>query len=184
MRILIADDNRDAADGLGMLLRMSGYEVYLAYDGESALRSACTHVPDCLLLDIRMPRMDGYSLARRIRELPALREAKLVAITAFSDGESLRRSQEAGFDHHLVKPVDPLELERLLKMLDQVMRLAGKTEELARLNVVLASETKELLEEVKEDIQEVKEEVKEIKNELRQREERCDRNGPPGSSAK
>ena len=184
LRVLIADDNRDAADALGVLLRLSGYEVHVTYDGESALALACAHLPECLLLDIAMPRMDGYTLARRIREEAALAGAKLVAVTAYSDGEHLRRAHEAGFDHHLVKPADPAEVERLLQMLEQVMRLAGKTEELARLNVALASDTKELLQEVKEDIQEVKEEVREIKKELREiREENGGPEVPPGAGA-
>jgi CheY-like chemotaxis protein len=168
LHILVVDDNRAAADSLGMLLRLWGYDCRVAYDGTSGLEAARAYRPDCLLLDIGMPGMDGYSLARRVRQQPELAEAKLIAVTAFSDAAHLRRAREAGFDHHFVKPADPLELGRLLDMLNEVIRLATRTEELARQNVALATQTKELLQDVKEDIREVKAELREVKEELRE----------------
>jgi CheY-like chemotaxis protein len=168
LRVLVVDDNQDAADSLGALLRAWGYDFRVAYDGATGLETARTYHPDCLLLDIAMPRMDGYTLAQRVRQLPGQREAKLVALTAFSDEAHAQRAREAGFDYRLIKPADPIEVERLLHMLDEVIKLASKTEDLAKQNVALASETKELLKEVKEDIREVKEDVKELKQELRE----------------
>ena len=163
LHVLVVDDNRDAADSLCMLLRLWGYDCRVAYDGAAGLQAACDYRPDCLLIDIAMPGLDGYTLARRVRTQPGLDRAKLVALTAFSDETHVRRSQEAGFHFHLVKPTEPLEIERLMNMLNELIRLASGAEELARQNVALASETKELLKEVKEDIEEVKEEVKELK---------------------
>jgi CheY-like chemotaxis protein len=115
LHVLVVDDNRDAADSLCMLLRLWGYECRTAYDGAAGLQAACEYRPDCLLLDIAMPGMDGYTLARRVRTQPGLDHARLVALTAFSDETHVRRSQEAGFDFRLVKPTDPLEIKRLLE---------------------------------------------------------------------
>jgi CheY-like chemotaxis protein len=168
LRVLIVDDNQDAADTLSLLLDAWGFDHRVAYDGATGLDLARNYRPDCLLLDICMPGLDGYTLARRVRQHPGLEQAKLVALTAYSDRLHARRAREAGFDFHLAKPADPSELERILLMLNEVIRLASRTEELTRQNVSLASETKELLREVKQDIREVKQEVKELKEELRE----------------
>ena len=82
---------------------------------------ACDYRPDCLLLDIAMPGLDGYTLARTVRTQPGLERAKLIALTAYSDEAYVRRSQEAGFDLHLVKPIKPLEIKRLMDMLSKVV---------------------------------------------------------------
>jgi len=166
LSILIVDDNRDLADSLGVLMRLWGYDVCVAYDGFEGLRAAQTQRPQCLLLDIGMPGMDGCTLARNVRLVPGLEKAKLIAHTAFSSDEYARRMDEAGFDYRLIKPVSPVELEGLLRMLEQVIRLTAQTEELARRNVELAGETKDLLDEVKQDVKQIKEDVKEIKEEL------------------
>jgi CheY-like chemotaxis protein len=168
LHVLVVDDNRDAADTLGVLLQLWGFDHRITYDGAVALETASVYRPDCLVTDLALPGMDGCALARRIRQQPGLEKIKLVALTAFSDEFHARRVKEAGFDHHLVKPADLVELERVLQMMQEMIRLAGKTEELARQNVELASETKELLKEVKEDITEVKEELKEVKEEVRE----------------
>jgi DNA-binding response OmpR family regulator len=165
--VLVVDDNRDAADSLCILLTMWGFNARAAYDGAAGLEAVRAEPPDCLVLDINMPGLDGFALARAVRGQPGLERVKLIALTANSDEEHARRVREAGFDHYLVKPAPPGEIERILTMLDQVIRLASKTEELARQNVALAGETKELLQEVKQDIREVKEEVRELKEELR-----------------
>src|SRR4051794_16034844 len=86
-RVLVVDDNKDAADTLSMLVRMWGYEVQAAYDGEAALTVATAYRPDCCFLDIGMPRLDGYGLARRLRQNPALSGARLIALTAYSSPE-------------------------------------------------------------------------------------------------
>jgi CheY-like chemotaxis protein len=175
LNVLVIDDNHDAADSLAVLLKLWGYPNRVAYDGTTGLEMARAYRPDCLVLDINMPGLDGYSVARQVRREPGLERTKLVALTAYSDELHTRWAQEAGFDLHLVKPTDPSELERTLLMLNEVIRLASKTEELAKQNVVLAGETKELLEEVKADIKEVKEDVKELREELREvKEERTD----------
>ena len=100
------DDNRDAADSLALLLRLSRHEVWTAYDGGAALSLAAEHAPEVVLLDIGLPGMDGYEVARRLRELPQTRESLLVALTGYGQAEDRERSNAAGFDDHLVKPVD------------------------------------------------------------------------------
>jgi DNA-binding response OmpR family regulator len=127
LHVLVVDDNRDAADSLCMLLRLRGYDCRVAYDGAGGLRAACDYQPDCLLLDIAMPGLDGFRLARAARAQPGLERAKLIALTAFSDEAYVQCSREAGFDLHFVKPTDPLEIKRQMDMLSRVVELAGKT---------------------------------------------------------
>jgi len=115
-RILIVDDDRDAADALAELMRDLGHDVSTAHDGRSALESATTHRPDLVLLDISMPEMDGFEVAHRLREEVGLREAILVALTGYGEDRHRRLSREAGFDHHLTKPVDAFKLEELVKL--------------------------------------------------------------------
>ena len=113
-RVLIADDLRDSADSLALLLRLMGHEVRTAYDGEEAVAAAAAFRPDVALLDLGMPKATGYEACRRIRQHPWGRRACLVALTGWGQGEDRRRTAAAGFDHHLVKPVDPAALEKLL----------------------------------------------------------------------
>ena len=113
-RILVVDDNVDAAQSLGMLLGILGNEVRTAHDGPSALKEAESFGPEVVLLDIGMPGMDGYEVARQMRTMPPVRDTILVALTGWGQLEDRQRSDEAGFDHHLVKPVEPKVLERLL----------------------------------------------------------------------
>jgi signal transduction histidine kinase len=114
-RILIADDNRDAADSLAFVLRRVGHEVRTAYDGEEALDMASSFRPELALLDIGMPRLNGYDTAQRIRKETYGREMLIVALTGWGQHDDVRKSELAGFDHHLVKPVDPAVLGRLLE---------------------------------------------------------------------
>jgi DNA-binding response OmpR family regulator len=167
-RVLIVDDNRDAANTLAMLARLWGYEVQTAFDGRAGLEKARSFRPDCMVLDIGLPGIDGYTLAHRIRQHPVLSSTKLIALSAYSSEDHHRRIHEAGFDYHFVKPADPTILEGVLKMLEHAVKLMERTEALAQQNVELARETKELLSEVKEDIQDVKEELREVKDELRE----------------
>lgn len=113
-RLLVVDDNRDAATSLAMLLRLQGCEVQIANDGPTAIEAAMKHRPELIFLDIGMPGMDGYEVARRIRHLPGLGDITLAALTGWGQQEDRRRSAEAGFDHHLVKPVQPSMLETVL----------------------------------------------------------------------
>jgi CheY-like chemotaxis protein len=106
LRILIVDDNHDAADLLQQLLEMMGHAVKIAHDGREAVRMAGEFRPDLGLFDIGMPGMNGYELARAIREIPELRKTVLVAVTGWGAKEDRERSREAGFDHHLTKPID------------------------------------------------------------------------------
>jgi signal transduction histidine kinase/ActR/RegA family two-component response regulator len=105
-RVLVVDDNQDAGRSLGHLLRILGAEVQVVHDGPAALDLLNSYRPTIVLLDIGMPTMDGYEVARRIRENPQWRDCQLVALTGWGQEEDRRRSSEAGFDHHLVKPAD------------------------------------------------------------------------------
>jgi PAS domain S-box-containing protein len=105
-RILVVDDNYDAAESLAILLRSGGHTVLLAHDGEEAVRVAREHRPQVVLLDIGMPKLNGYEAARQIRQLPGMEHALLIALTGWGQEDDLRRSTEAGFNAHLVKPVD------------------------------------------------------------------------------
>ncbi len=114
MRVLIVDDNLDSAQGLGRLLHRRGYEVRLAHDGLSALKTAKAFAPSAILLDIGLPEMDGYEVARRLRLETGCDEATIIAVSGYGQEEDRRRSREAGFDYHLVKPVDFEQVRKLL----------------------------------------------------------------------
>jgi CheY-like chemotaxis protein len=106
-RILIVDDNADAAESIAELLELSGNEIRIAHDGPEALRIVRGLAPDVCLVDIGLPVMDGYELARRLRESKQLAEgARLIAVTGYGQDADRERSRRAGFDAHLVKPVD------------------------------------------------------------------------------
>jgi CheY-like chemotaxis protein len=124
VRVLVVDDYPDSAASMAMLLRLYGHEVDIALNGWEALRKAQAKPPDVVLLDISMPGMSGYSVARELRSLFQQR-VRLIAITAHSFEEDRQRSLEAGFDLHLVKPADPREVQRLLEQLAEVLRVAG-----------------------------------------------------------
>jgi PAS domain S-box-containing protein len=114
-RILVVDDNVDAADSLGRLLALDGYDVRIANGGMEALREAESFRPEVILLDIGLPMMNGYDVARRLRKEPWGAEIRLVALTGWGQDEDRRRSKEAGFDEHVVKPIDPASLRVLLR---------------------------------------------------------------------
>lgn len=118
-RLMVVDDNRDAAMSLAMLLRLRGHEVQIAHDGPTALEVAATFRPDLIFLDIGMPGMDGYEVARRVRKTPGLEHTVLAALTGWGQKEDRRRTTEAGFDHHLVKPPEPQMVENLLSELQK-----------------------------------------------------------------
>lgn len=115
MRILVVDDNADAAELLAMALEMDGHEVSTAHSGAAALDAIAAYRPDAVLLDIGMPGMDGYEVARRLRQEPALCQVTLVALTGYGQDEDRERTRSAGFDYHLVKPVDMDALREVLR---------------------------------------------------------------------
>ena len=113
LRVLIADDNTDAAESLALLLKLWGYTVYVARDGPEALEMARVYRPGVVLLDLGLPEMDGYEVARHLRGVGPGGPV-LWALTGYGQEEDLRRCHDAGFDRHLLKPVDPEALEVLL----------------------------------------------------------------------
>jgi CheY-like chemotaxis protein len=114
LRVLVVEDHEDSASCLDMLLTLSGFEVAVARDGLEALQVALQFQPEVALIDLVMPGMDGYALARRFREQAELQKVLLIAVTGLGEDEFQRRSHEEGFTFHLVKPVDPVELVSLL----------------------------------------------------------------------
>lgn len=114
MRIMVVDDNQDSANSLATLLQLGGHEVEAAYSAGTALERAVTFRPAVMLLDIGLPGMDGYELARRLRATPQLTGLRLVALTGYSGAEDQQRTRAAGFDEHLVKPVDFPSLGRVI----------------------------------------------------------------------
>ena len=113
--ILVVDDNRDSASTLAMLLTIRGHRVKTAHDGPEALRLLSNYRPRLILLDLGLPGMSGYEVAQRVRESTELREVTLAALTGWGQAEDRRRTREAGFDHHLVKPAEPEELDRIVR---------------------------------------------------------------------
>ncbi len=114
LRILIADDNRDGADSLSKMLKIMGSETLTAYDGEDAVSAAAVFRPDVILMDIGMPKLNGNEACLRMRELPWERQPMIMALTGWGQDGDRQRTQDAGFDHHLVKPVDIAVLMKLL----------------------------------------------------------------------
>jgi CheY-like chemotaxis protein len=113
-RILVVDDNHDAASTLEMLLQSEGHETFTAHDGAAALEAAAAVRPDVVLLDLGLPGLSGYEVCRRVREQPWGRDIVLIALTGWGQEQDRNRSLEAGFDSHLVKPVDYAALSSLL----------------------------------------------------------------------
>jgi CheY-like chemotaxis protein len=113
-RILVIDDNADAASSLAMLLKLTGNETHIAHDGLEAVNAAEKFLPNVVLLDIGLPGLNGLEVCRRIREQPWGKHMAIVALTGWGQSDDHRKSKEAGFDHHMVKPVDCAALMRLL----------------------------------------------------------------------
>jgi CheY-like chemotaxis protein len=114
LKVLVADDNRDAALSLGALLEMSDHEVLIAHDGEEALKIARQAMPDAMILDIGMPRLTGDQVARAVRGERWGARVFLVAVTGWGEPGDKERASAAGFDHHLTKPIDVDVMEKLL----------------------------------------------------------------------
>jgi CheY-like chemotaxis protein len=107
LRILVVDDNHDAATAIATMLELEGHAVRTAHDGEEALGAVTTHSPAVVVLDIGLPLLDGYEVARRMRAMPELAGALLIAVTGYGQSEDRAAATDAGFDHHFVKPADP-----------------------------------------------------------------------------
>jgi CheY-like chemotaxis protein len=123
-RVMIVDDNRDAAEMLGSLLEALGASVQVVYSGRAALDMLDSFDPDAVLLDIGMPEMDGYEVARRLRLQPRWQGLVIVALTGWGQEEDRQRTRAAGFDYHLVKPTD---LDGLQRLLADIAARAGAT---------------------------------------------------------
>ena len=115
-RIVVADDNEDSAQSFAMLLSFSGHEVRIAHDGEQALDAVRDFRPDVAFLDIGMPRLSGYEVAEAVRAEPWGRDVILIAVTGWGQADDKVRARSAGFDQHLVKPIDPSDVDRLLEV--------------------------------------------------------------------
>src|SRR6185503_5387251 len=115
-RVMIVDDNRDSADSLAMLMEITGNKTYLAHDGVEAVAAIEKYRPEVVLLDIGLPGLDGHEVCRRVREQPWGKDIVMIALTGWGQEDDRRRSEEAGFNGHLVKPVDYDELLQLLEV--------------------------------------------------------------------
>jgi CheY-like chemotaxis protein len=116
-RILVVDDNVDAAESMGLLLKQMGHDVQVAHDGHAALEAARFNRPQLVLLDLGMPGINGYNVVERLRKDGRLAGARFIAITGSSDPEARQRSRQAGFDEHIVKPIDFETLRKLVERL-------------------------------------------------------------------
>jgi CheY-like chemotaxis protein len=114
MRLLVVEDEAEIAESLTLLLEFAGHEVVVASSGRGALEVVEKHLPDVALIDIGLPDIDGYEVARQFRKRPAFKAISLVALSGYGRDEDILRGREAGFEHHLTKPTDPKTLERLL----------------------------------------------------------------------
>jgi CheY-like chemotaxis protein len=122
MRVLVVEDNRDGAQSMVTLLHRFGHDARAAFDGPAAVEEALRELPDVVLLDIGLPKMDGFEVARRLRVLPAAKRPFLIAVTGYGTEADRLRFEQAGIDMHLLKPVDINELAALLKRMECVAR--------------------------------------------------------------
>ena len=115
LKIIVADDNADAASTMSIVLKYNGYDAHPAYGAPSALELARKLRPQVMLIDIEMPTMDGYELAQAVRNDPKLRQTMLIAVTGYDRDHPRAQSFASGFDHHLLKPIDPFEIVALIE---------------------------------------------------------------------
>lgn len=115
LRVLIVDDNRDAADSLARIIKLWGHDAWASYDGPSGLAAAIFYRPDVVLVDVSLPGMDGFQLVRAIRTQPALRGSLLISVSAHDDADLVTRLYDCGINEHLPKPINLIALKALLK---------------------------------------------------------------------
>jgi PAS domain S-box-containing protein len=130
LRVLVVDDNLDSARSLGLLLTASGHDVRMAYDGPTAVKATLDYRPNVVLLDIGLPGFDGFEVAKRLRQEPALSSLLLVAMTGYGQESDLQRSQDSGFDHHMVKPVSFEKVQQVLATVIEKASLCPGDDEL------------------------------------------------------
>jgi CheY-like chemotaxis protein len=118
LQLLVVDDNADSVDALGMWLRLEGHRVHIAYSGEEALPAALTQRPDAVVLDLALPGIDGYEVARRLRREPGFESVCFIAMTGFGAYSDRERARQAGFNHHMVKPIDYMMFSQLLAQIE------------------------------------------------------------------
>ena len=120
LRVVIVDDNHDSADSLAMLMQLTGNKTYMAHDGVEAVEAVEKYRPEVLLLDIGLPGLDGHEVCRRVRQQPWGKDIIVIALTGWGQEDDRRKSEEAGFDGHLVKPVDFEQLSQALREMQKV----------------------------------------------------------------
>jgi CheY-like chemotaxis protein len=125
LKVLVVDDNVDTVLGFSMLLKASGHDVRTAHDGLSAVETAIAYRPDVVLLDIGLPGLNGYEVARRLRQHPNLKNTVLIALTGYGQDTDRQASKQAGFDHHLVKPARFDQLNKILATVQERLRTSA-----------------------------------------------------------
>lgn len=123
LKVLVVDDNRDAAILMGRLLRTLGNDVHVVHDGFAALAAAEEFQPEAVLLDIGLPDMDGYETARLMREIPSCKRVTIIAVTGWGQEDDREKGRRAGFDHHVVKPADSATLMQILSTVREKVAL-------------------------------------------------------------
>jgi CheY-like chemotaxis protein len=125
LKVLVVDDNVDTVLGFSMLLKASGHDVRTAHDGLSAVETAIAYRPNVVLLDIGLPGLNGYEVARRLRQHPNLKNTVLIALTGYGQDTDRQASKQAGFDHHLVKPARFDQLNKILATVQERLRTSA-----------------------------------------------------------
>jgi CheY-like chemotaxis protein len=125
LKVLVVDDNVDTLLGFSMLLKASGHDVRTAHDGLSAVETAIAYRPNVVLLDIGLPGLNGYEVARRLRQHPNLKNTVLIALTGYGQDTDRQASKQAGFDHHLVKPARFDQLNKILATVQERLRTSA-----------------------------------------------------------
>ena len=114
LRVMVVDDNHDTADVLAAILKLSGHDVRSLYDGPSAIKTALEFLPHVILMDVGLPQLDGYEVAKKIRELPTIKDVVMVAVTGYAGTVDRVKSYQAGFNNHLAKPASVEDVQRIL----------------------------------------------------------------------